>query len=56
MTNVLTSAEVPTTVSIVGEADHGFLMLADMAESATRELNNITRWLQETANAALARY
>ncbi|MEZ2126637.1 MULTISPECIES: alpha/beta hydrolase [unclassified Sinorhizobium] len=56
MTSVLTAAEVPTTASIVGEADHGFLMLTGKAEAATRELNNITRWLVETANSQLARY
>jgi len=51
-TQVLTDADVHTTVSIVAEADHGYLMLAGKAEAATREMNNITDWMHEVAAAA----
>jgi acetyl esterase len=49
MINVLTSADALTTASIVGDADHGFLMLADTNEAALKESQRICEWLAEVA-------
>jgi acetyl esterase len=49
MARVLTDAEVPTTVSIVADADHGFLMMADQVPSAEQELQRIIGWLGDFA-------
>jgi acetyl esterase len=49
MVKVLTGADVPTTVSIVGDADHGFLMIADSEPAAMRESQRICDWLAEVA-------
>jgi acetyl esterase len=49
MTRVLTGADVLTTVSIVGDADHGFLMMADTDEPAMKESRRICDWLAEIA-------
>ena len=49
MTSALTAADVHTTVSIVGDADHGFLMLADTDEPAMQEIRRICGWLMEVA-------
>jgi acetyl esterase/lipase len=49
MTEVLTGADVLTTVSIVGDADHGFLMMADTNHAAMKESQRICDWLAEVA-------
>jgi hypothetical protein len=49
MAKVLTGADVLTTVSIVGDADHGFLMMADSEPAAMKESQRICDWLAEVA-------
>jgi acetyl esterase len=49
MTRALVNADVPTTVSIVSEANHGFLMLADANPAAMKESERICAWLAEVS-------
>ena len=49
MAKVLTGADVLTTVSIIGDADHGFLMMADTEQAAMKESQRICGWLAEVA-------
>ena len=49
MAKVLTGADVLTTGSIVGDADHGFLMMADSEPAAMKESQRICDWLAEVA-------
>jgi acetyl esterase len=49
MTRVLTGADVHTTVSIVSDTDHGFLMMADTNPAAMKESQRICEWLAEVA-------
>jgi acetyl esterase len=55
MTRVLAGADVSTTVSIVGDADHGFLMLADTDDAAMKESQRICDWLAQVGKAPLWR-
>jgi acetyl esterase/lipase len=50
MTRVLTGADVHTTVSIVADADHAFLMMADTDPAAMKESQRICDWLAEVAS------
>jgi acetyl esterase len=47
MAQALVNADVPTTVSIVAQADHEFLMLADTVAAADKELHRMFDWLAE---------
>jgi len=47
MMRVLTDADVHTTASIVGDADHGFLMTADTNPAAMKESQRICDWLAD---------
>jgi acetyl esterase len=47
MTRMLTEADVHTTASIVGDADHGFLMMADANPAAMKESQRICDWLAD---------
>jgi acetyl esterase len=49
MTRVLADADVPTTLSVVPEADHAFLMMTDTMPSAEKELQRMFEWLAETS-------
>jgi acetyl esterase len=49
MTRVLADADVPTTLSVVPDADHAFLMMTDTMPSAERELQRMFEWLGETS-------
>jgi hypothetical protein len=51
MARVLTDADVPTTVSIVAEEDHGFLMMADTKPAAEEELQRILTWISSIRRA-----
>jgi hypothetical protein len=42
---------VPTTLSVVAESDHGFLMMADSVASAEKELQRIFEWLRDMKQA-----
>jgi acetyl esterase len=45
MTRTLIGAGVSTTLSVVADADHGFLMMADSMVSARKEFDHICDWL-----------
>jgi acetyl esterase len=47
MAHVLTAADVPTTLSVVAEEDHGFLMMADTVPAAEKELQRMLEWLED---------
>ncbi len=49
MAKVLAGADVLTTASIVGDADHEFLLMADTNEAAMKESKRICDWLSEVA-------
>jgi acetyl esterase len=49
MTKALADADILTTASIVGDADHEFLMMADTDEAAMKESRRICEWLAEVA-------
>jgi acetyl esterase/lipase len=51
MARVLTDADVPTTVSIVAEEDHGFPMMADTKPAAEEELQRMLTWISSIKRA-----
>jgi acetyl esterase len=51
MTRALANADVSTTLSVVPDADHAFLMMADTMPSAEEELQRMFKWLVETSKA-----
>lgn len=51
MARALIKAGVPTTLSVVADGDHGFLMLADSMPSAGKELERIFDWLADVTRS-----
>jgi acetyl esterase len=49
MAKALIDADAPTTVSIVCDADHGFLMMSDTEPAAEAELQRVLNWMAEVA-------
>jgi acetyl esterase len=47
MSRTLIRAGVPTTLSVVAEADHAFLMMAESMASARKEFRHICDWLAD---------
>jgi acetyl esterase len=46
MADLLATANVPTTVSVVAGMDHAFLMLEHKFPAAAEEMERVTRWLR----------
>lgn len=49
MARALVDADVPTTVSIVADADHGFLLITDTDSSLDAEFQRMVQWMKEAA-------
>jgi acetyl esterase len=55
MTRTLIAAGVSTTLSVVADADHAFLMLSDSMASARKEFEHICDWLADITRFATSK-